>query len=93
MAGHLVVQDVGTLLADHFLARPRLSHHARKISHRPRRNEQRGLAAEHLRGALLQLVHRRIFQKHIVAHFGFGHRAAHFRRRFGDGVGPEINHG
>src|SRR6187402_1170559 len=36
---HLVVVDVAVCLAYDFLARPRLSHDAGEVAHRPRRNE------------------------------------------------------
>ena len=45
----------------------------------PGRNKQARLPAEHLGGALLQAIDRRIFKKHVVANLGFRHRPAHCR--------------
>ena len=52
----------------------------------PDGTNRRGFAAEDLGGAFLQAIDGGIFEKHVVADFGFRHRAAHFGGRFRYGV-------
>src|SRR5436309_1542108 len=77
--------------ADHYLTRTRVRDDAREISHRSGRNEQSGLATEHLRGALLQSIDRGVFDEDVVSDFRFGHRTPHFGGRPGYGVASEID--
>ena len=48
-----------------------------EIAHRAAGDEQPGLLAEQLRGALLEGVDRRIVAEDVVADLGRGHRPAH----------------
>jgi hypothetical protein len=77
---------VGVLFADDFLSGARVREQADEVAHAARRDEESRLAAEDLRGARLQAVHRRVFHEHVVADVGLGHRTAHLRGRLGDGV-------
>jgi len=61
------------------------------VGHRPARDEQRLLLAEHLRDALLQPLDGRVVPEDVVTHLGRGDRLAHGRPGPGHGVGAEID--
>src|SRR6185295_2275424 len=63
------------------------------VALRPRGNEDRGLHPEALGDACLEPAHGWVLAVDVVAHLGLGHRAAHARRRAGDGVGAEVDRG
>ena len=87
----LVTEDVAVRLAQKLIARLAVDPHADLVAHRARRHEQRRLLAQHLGDPLFQPAHGRIFAKHVVAHFGRGHRGAHAGRGAGHGIAAQID--
>src|ERR1700675_2280863 len=81
-----------TRLAHHLLAVLGVDLDRDHVAHGARGNEQAGFFAEKLRGALFQAIDGRIFAVNVVAHFGFGHGAAHGGGRPRDGVAAKIDH-
>ena len=93
VAGRLVDDHVMLAAGDGLLAARQMGHLGDEVAHRPRRDEQAGLLAEQLRGALLEGVHRGVVAEDVVADLGVGHRPAHGRRRLRDRVAAEVDEG
>ena len=92
-AAELVDDDVRVLLRDQDVPGAAVELERDLVRHRRGRQEDRALLAEQLGDALLQLVDARILPHLLVADLGCGDRGAHARRRPGDGVGAQIDHG
>ena len=88
-----MVEDVGALLANHFLAQVGVDLDGCLVAHRSRRNKQGGLALEDFSGTLLEAIHSRVFAINIVTHLGFGHGAAHRRSWPRHRVTAQVNDG
>ena len=71
--------------------RPRCASWATRLPIVPLRDEQAGLLAEQLGGALLERDDGRVVAEDVVADLGLGHRAAHGGRRAGDGVAAQVD--
>ena len=93
VAGGLVDDDVVLAPAIVSWPRARWAIWATRLPIVPLRDEQAGLLAEQLGGALLEGVDRRVVAEDVVADLGVGHRAAHRGGRMGDGVGAEVDTG
>ena len=91
VAGRLVDDDVVLAAGDGLLAAAEVGHLGDEVAHRPRGDEQAGLLAEQLGGALLEGVDRRVVAEDVVADLGLGHRPAHRRGRVGDGVAAQVD--
>jgi hypothetical protein len=90
-AARLVAVGVGLLADDVLVAALAMAHQRGEVRLRPGREEQRGLEAEELRRALLELVHGRIVAEHVVADRGGRHRRAHRGRGLGYGVAAQVD--
>ena len=86
VACRLVDDQVVLGAGDDLLAAAEVGHHGREIAHRPARDEEAGLLAEELRGALLEGDDGRVVSEDIVADLGLGHRSAHGVGRARNGV-------
>ena len=84
---------MAVLLADELVAGLRVQPERDLVRHRRGRQEDRLVLPEQLRGALLQLVDRRILALLLVADLGGGDRGPHARGRPRGGVGAEVDHG
>ncbi len=82
---------MGAGFADYFLAVLGMEFDRDGIAHGSGGNEEGGLFAEDLGGALFQAIERGVFAVHIVANIRFGHGAAHGGRGTGDGVAAQID--
>jgi hypothetical protein len=91
-AAELGEKGVRVLLGEHLLARLGEDPERDLVRHRRRRQVDRGLVAEELRAAPLELVHGRVLALLLVAHDGARDRLAHRLRRPRGGVGTKINH-
>ena len=90
--GGLARERVDLGRADDLAAARDVGHEPDEVAHRAARDEQAGLGAEQLRGALLERADGRVLAEHVVAELGLGHRAPHPGRGQGDGVGAEVDH-
>ena len=93
VARGLVQDDVAVGAGDHLLAALDVGHLGHEVAHRARGDEQAGLLAEQLRGALLERDHGRVVAEDVVADLGLGHGPAHLGRGLGDGVGAQVDEG
>ena len=84
--GHLEIEDVRAVFANHFLPVMRVNFDGRLVAHASRGNEQARLALENLRRALLQAIDGRVLAVNVVTHFRLGHGASHSGRRPCHGV-------
>ena len=91
VAGGLVDDEVMLRAGDHLLAAAEVGHHRREVAHRAARDEQAGLLAEQLRGALLEGDDGRVVAEDVVADLGLGHRPAHGVGGPRDGVAAEVD--
>ena len=73
--------------------RAEVRHLGDEVAHRPGGDEQAGLLAEQLGGALLEGVDRGVVAEDVVADLGVGHRPAHRRGWVGDGVAAQVDAG
>ena len=92
-SGHtalLVHHHVGLLVHEHLVAGPGVRAGRDQIPHGTGRDVHGGFLAEHRRDLRLQRDHRGIVTPDIVADFRLRHRAAHLRRRPGNGVRTEV---
>src|SRR2546426_1039862 len=80
-----------SFFSNDLLAGTRLRDDARQVSHRAGRHKERGFPPENVRGAVLEAIDCRIFEKDVVPNFRFGHRPSHFRRGFCYGVASEVD--
>ena len=71
--------------------RARWRHLGDEVAHRAGGDEQPGLLAEQLRGALLERDDGRVVAEDVVADLGLGHGPAHLGRRLRDGVGAKVD--
>ena len=74
------IDDVVLGAGDDLLAAAEVGHLRDEIAHRAAGDEQPGLLAEQLRGALLEGDDGRVVAEDVVADLGLGHRPAHRRR-------------
>ena len=88
---HLILMNVAALFDDHFVAVMGPGLHGNDIAHGARGYKNGRFAPEDFGGARLQLVYGGIFAVDVIAHDGFGHGAAHLRRRARYGIAAEIN--
>ena len=79
VAGRLVEDDVVLATGDRLLAAREVGQLGDEVAHRPGGDEQAGLLAEQLGGALLEGDDGRVVAEDVVADLGLGHRAAHRR--------------
>ena len=87
----LVPEDVRLARHEDLVAGPRQRADRDLVGHRPGREPERGLVAEHRRDPLLEPVDRRVLAELVVADLGAGHRLAHRRRGPGDGIGAQVD--
>ena len=87
----LVVVDVAIGLAQELVARLAVDPHRDLVAHRARGDEHGRLLAEHVGDPRFERVDGRVLADHVIAHLGRGHRRAHRRRRFRDGVAAKID--
>ena len=92
-AAELGDEDVAVLLADQLVAELGVEADRDLVRHRRGRQEDRLVLAEQVRGALLELVDRRVLAPLLVADGRGRDRRAHPRRRPGGGVRAEVDHG
>ena len=90
-AALLVDDDVGQLVHEDLVAGPCVGADRDLVSHRPRRDVDGRLLAEHPGDLGLELDHGRVVAPDVVADLGLGHGLAHRRRRPGDGVGAKVD--
>ena len=76
----LVDDEVVLAAGDGLLAAAEVRHLGDEVAHRAAGDEQAGLLAEQLGGALLEGDDGRVVAEDVVADLGVGHRAAHRRR-------------
>ncbi len=93
MPGGLVDDEVVFAAADRFLAAAEVRELGDQVAHRARRDEQPGLLAEQLGGAILEGVDGRVVAEDVVADFGVGHHPPHRRGRLGHRIASEIDEG
>ena len=82
---------MGGLVQNDLVSRPAVHRERHLVAHRARRQEERGLLAQQLGDRVLQLIHRRVLELLLVAHFGVAHEAAHRRGRAGNGVAVQVH--
>ena len=82
---------MGALLADYFARRRRPAFDGEEIAHAAGGDEERGFLFENFGGAFLKAIDGGVFAVDVVAHFGFGHGAAHGGSWFCDGVAAKID--
>ena len=83
MTGRLVDDQVVLAAGDRLLTAREVGHLGDEVAHRAAGDEQAGLLAEQLGGALLEGVDRRVVAEDVVAELGLAHRPAHGRARGG----------
>ena len=85
-------QEVRVLLGDQLVAG--LAQHAERdlVRHRRRRDEDRVVLAQRLRGAPLELVDGRVLPELLVADLRVRDRLAHRGRRLARRIGTEVDH-
>ena len=91
VTGCLVDDHVVLAAGDGLLAAREVRHLGDEVAHRPGGDEQAGLLAEQLGGALLEGVDRGVVAEDVVTELGVGHRPAHGRGRVGDGVAAQVD--
>ncbi len=79
------------LAGDDLAASWNLGHEADQVAHRAAGNEQAGLLAGQLCGALFKCNDSRIVPEDVIANFGVSHGAPHLWRGVGDGVGTQVD--
>ena len=100
--GHAAQRRRGTALPQEHVARPlgqnlfaggAVQADGNLVGHAAGRHEDRGVLAQDFGDAGFERVDRRVFAVHIVADRGREHRLPHGRRRAGDGVATQVDHG
>ena len=87
----LVAKDVAVRFAEKIVTGLAVDAHAELVTHRARRNEERGFFAEHCGDLFFELSHGGVVAKNVVAHVGGGHGGAHRGRGTRDGVAAEVD--
>ena len=91
-AAVLVDHDVREPVCDQHVPRARVKLERDLVRHRRRREEERGLLAEELRGPRLEIRDRRVLAPLLVTDFRGGDRRPHPVRRTRRGVGAQVDH-
>ena len=79
MTGGLVDDEMVLAAGDRLLTAREVGHLGDEVAHRAARDEEAGLLAEQLGGALLEGVDRRVVTEDVVTELRVGHRPAHGR--------------
>ena len=87
----LVDHHVLPLAGDHPRARTAEKSQRDLVRHGARRHVDRRLLADPLGEDFLELANGGVFAVPVVAHHGVGHGPPHDWRRFGDGVGAQVD--
>jgi hypothetical protein len=85
-------EHVRPLFRDELSAALRLTEERDLVRHRRRREKERFLLAEEIRGPPLELVHRGVLAKLLVTDIRLDHRRAHRGSGFRGRVRTEIDH-
>src|SRR5262249_6850149 len=87
----LVAHNVAVGFAEEFVTGVAMDPHAKLIAHRPRRDEESGLLAQHPGDLFFESADCRVLAENVVTDVRGGHRGAHAGRGASYGIAAKVD--